>query len=78
MELSVSDSPGMAYGTDYVVGDVASVRIAGRGKSTARVSSMKATLGASGLSRVVTVGDGRTNLTTSDSARRRLGRLEGA
>ena len=78
MEIASTDTPGMTYGTDYVVGDVASIRVGGHGKTSARVARMFASLGSGGLARTVTVGDGRTSLITSDSARRRLGRLEGA
>lgn len=78
IELEAADTPGVTYGRNYLVGDVASIRAAGQPTVTARIVRMAAHLDTGGLSRRVTVGDGAVDLLALDPARRRLGRLEGA
>ena len=76
LEVEIDDSD-LRYGSDYRVGDLVTVRVAGVGQSVDRVTAVESSLSASGVSRKVRVGSGSLSL-LSDGSSARIGRLEGA
>jgi hypothetical protein len=76
LEVELTDTPGMRLGVDWLLGDLVTIRIAGVGQVSDRVTAVDTTLTDGSLVRTVTVGAGAMRLDAGD-VQRRLGRLEG-
>lgn len=76
LEVELSES-GPVFGTDFEMGDRVTIRIAGVGQVSDRVTAVESRLVDGGLVSSVRVGSGAVRLLGDDDLRRRIGRLEG-